>query len=86
MLTPLAYATPSDPAWIAGYWDDADFDDVIFLLTGGVESIASGPPDHHGRSFGDPVSYRIAPTPLVVSTPCSPVPSRAPPTGPDHLA
>jgi hypothetical protein len=28
-LTPLAYASPPDPTWIAGFWDDADFDDVV---------------------------------------------------------
>jgi hypothetical protein len=25
----LAYADPPDPTWIPGFWDDADFDDVI---------------------------------------------------------
>jgi hypothetical protein len=28
-LTPLAYADPPDPNWIAGLWDDGDFDDVV---------------------------------------------------------
>jgi len=29
----LAYADPPDPTWIAGFWDDADFDDVIIRVT-----------------------------------------------------
>jgi hypothetical protein len=29
----LAYADPPDPTWIAGFWDDADYDDVIVRIT-----------------------------------------------------
>jgi membrane protease YdiL (CAAX protease family) len=32
-LTPLAYASPPDPAWIEGIYDDADSDDVIVMIT-----------------------------------------------------
>jgi len=32
-LRTLAYADPPDPTWIAGFWDDADFDDVVILIT-----------------------------------------------------
>jgi hypothetical protein len=35
-LAPLAYATPPDPVWIAGFWDDGDYDDVILLITSAV--------------------------------------------------
>ena len=28
----LAYADPPDPTWIAGFWDDADYDDVIVRI------------------------------------------------------
>jgi hypothetical protein len=38
-LTPLAYATPPDPVWIAGFWDDDDHDDVIIRLTSDVGAI-----------------------------------------------
>ena len=31
-LTPLAYATPPDPLWVSGYWDDDDFDDVVVAV------------------------------------------------------
>lgn len=29
----LADADPPDPNWIAGFWDDADFDDAILRAT-----------------------------------------------------
>jgi hypothetical protein len=32
-LTPLAYASPPDPSWIRGIYDDADYDDVVVLIT-----------------------------------------------------
>ena len=40
VLAPLAYATPPDPTWIAGFWDDNDHDDVIFLITSDVGAVA----------------------------------------------
>jgi len=39
-LRALAYATPPDPTWIAGLYDDDDYDDVILLVT----STAGAPP------------------------------------------
>jgi hypothetical protein len=32
-LTALAYASPPDPSWIRGIYDDADYDDVVVLIT-----------------------------------------------------
>jgi hypothetical protein len=29
----IAYADPPDPTWIPGFWDDADYDDVIVRVT-----------------------------------------------------
>jgi len=31
-LVPLAHASLPDPTWIAGFYDDADFDDVILAI------------------------------------------------------
>src|SRR5215470_2486355 len=31
-LSSLAYASPPDPTWIPGFYDDADFDDVVGLV------------------------------------------------------
>ncbi len=36
---PLAYASPPDPTWIAGVYDDADYDDVVVA----VSSLQTGP-------------------------------------------
>jgi hypothetical protein len=35
-LVTLAYASPPDPSWIRGMYDDADGDDVVGLVTAGV--------------------------------------------------
>jgi hypothetical protein len=32
-LPALAYASPPDPSWIAGWYDNADFDDIVNYLT-----------------------------------------------------
>ena len=32
-LAPLAYASPPDPAWIGGIYEDDDFDDVVLAAT-----------------------------------------------------
>ncbi len=31
-LTPLAKASPPDPTWVAGFWDNGDYDDVVLLI------------------------------------------------------
>ena len=32
-LTPLAQASPPDQTWIGGLYDDADYDDVVLIIT-----------------------------------------------------
>jgi hypothetical protein len=32
-LRTLAYADPPDQSWIGGFYDDADYDDVVILVT-----------------------------------------------------
>ena len=44
-LTPLAYATPPDQTWIAGLYDNADYDDVVALVTS-TASVENTPPQH----------------------------------------
>ena len=44
-LTPLAYATPPDQTWIAGLYDNADYDDVVALVTS-TASVENTPPPH----------------------------------------
>src|SRR3989442_5265679 len=67
---PLAYASPPDPAWIAGFWDDGDYDDVVLLATSGV-SIADPRPSYEPESVAGVIA--------VLSLPVeSPPPARAP--------
>jgi len=39
VLTPMAWASPVDPSWTKGVYDDADFDDVVTYLTSGTSTI-----------------------------------------------
>ena len=39
-LAPVAHASPPDQSWIPGLYDNADFDDVVLLITshlGGIQ-------------------------------------------------
>ena len=31
-LTPAAYSDAPDPTWLAGYWDDDDFDNAVVVI------------------------------------------------------
>jgi hypothetical protein len=42
-LSPLAQASPPDPTWIAGWWDDADYDDVVTLVLGTATAVTLAP-------------------------------------------
>lgn len=47
-VIPAAYAGPPDPSWVAGYWDDDDFDTTVVFITGAcaidvVFPVHSGP-------------------------------------------
>ena len=41
-LTPAAYADPPDPTWLAGYWDDDDYDNVVTFIAG-ASAITAAP-------------------------------------------
>ncbi len=32
-LTPLAYASPPDPSWVSGFFDEDDSDDAVVFIT-----------------------------------------------------
>jgi hypothetical protein len=40
-LVILAHASPPDPDWIGGFWDNGDYDDVVLLVTSGVGAAES---------------------------------------------
>lgn len=79
VLPPLAHASPTDPTWIPGFYDDNDYDDVVLFITGAVTAVDS--------RIAEPLGVvaiclgLIAPTRsrVVASRPFSSLPSRAPP-------
>ncbi len=75
----LAHASPPDPSWIAGIYDDDDYDDVVILVESGTGSAA-----HWASADVPPLLRRLerlAPAPEnAAATSCpSAVHSRAPP-------
>jgi hypothetical protein len=44
-LTPLAYASPPDPTWVSGFFDDGDNDDAVFLITSSAATLDPFPVD-----------------------------------------
>ena len=79
-LSVLAYASPPDPSWVRGVYDDADFDDVVCLIlahAGLVDDSApvEGRPDFVlTRAEVPPNDLSVAPFSLSSRQP------RAPPT------
>ena len=43
VLTSMAYASPPDPSWIKGIYDDGDFDNVVVQVTSGAGVIDLAP-------------------------------------------
>jgi hypothetical protein len=43
VLAPMAWASPVDPTWTKGVYDDADFDDVVSYLTSGMSGVLDSP-------------------------------------------
>ncbi len=41
-LPVLAHASPPDPGWIPGFYDDNDYDDAILFIIGAVGAVDSG--------------------------------------------
>jgi hypothetical protein len=39
LLPPIAHASPTDPVWIPGFYDDNDYDDVILFITGALSAV-----------------------------------------------
>jgi hypothetical protein len=79
-LTPLAYASPPDPSWIRGIYDDADYDDVVVLITSAAAAIALVlVVDLLPRPPLAGLAHKCAEDPVPVLS-FSPLQSRAPPT------
>src|SRR5438876_12137710 len=79
VLPALAHARPPDPSWVAGFWDDADYDDVV-LAVNGMAGAAHYTPD----AVPNPSPCVVGVTPprrrIVQPPPLASFPTRAPPT------
>jgi len=45
LLATFAYASPPDPSWIPGLWDDGDHDDVVIRITASAGVVEPFPLD-----------------------------------------
>jgi hypothetical protein len=78
LLRPLAHACPADPSWIAGFYDDADLDDVIHhVLAGSAVAPAAPAVSTRPPRFLRLVAADTAGGPAAVARSASP--TRAPP-------
>jgi hypothetical protein len=64
-LGPLAHASPPDPTYIPGLYDDADHDDVILLVLSTVGTLDGAPPvlAHTCPRVTETIAHR-PPTPI----------------------
>lgn len=44
-LAPAAGASPPDPTWLGGFWDDTDFDNAVISIAGACAIAAAPAPD-----------------------------------------
>jgi len=81
IITPvtLAHASPPDPTWVPGVYDQADFDDVVDLLTSALEATVSAAAPESGASLA--LAPKLCPAMVAcpVSAPTYSAPPRAPP-------
>jgi hypothetical protein len=75
---PLAHATPVDPTWVAGFWDDGDYDDIVLLVCATAAAVPPAPalPDSGRVLVGVLTSPDPDAPPLHASAPTA---TRAPP-------
>jgi hypothetical protein len=79
LLLALAYASPPDPSWIPGIYDDADYDDVVTLVMASTANVATATPVD-ARPTASLVEHVPPFTDHVAVTPSHPARlSRAPP-------
>ena len=79
-LAPLAHASPPDATWIPGFYDDADYDDIVLAVTSAVTVCESAVVDPVGpvtRCLG--LIIPSEPSPLSARPLASPS-TRAPPS------
>src|SRR5215813_14692293 len=81
----LAHASPPDQTWLAGVYDQADFDDVAGLLTAALEASGYTTAPDAGRCLA--LAPKLCPATVTwpASAPAYSAPLRAPPLS-NHLA
>lgn len=79
-ISVLAYASPPDPSWIPGIYDDADFDDVVELITSTTALV--GPADAAALHLVPPATSPQAPRheSATIRFSTAPLHARGPPT------
>ncbi len=78
-LLPAAYASPPDQTWIAGLYDNADYDDAVLFITsclGGIQPNRAWCPHVASLVVGVVPPAEI---PVRAFSPVTSGPSRAPP-------
>jgi len=75
----LAHASPPDQTWLAGVYDEADFDDVVVLLTSALEATVPIAAPESGVRLA--VAPKLCPTIVAcpITSPAYSAPPRAPP-------
>ena len=75
----LAHASPPDQTWLAGVYDQADFDDVVGFLTSALEATDSTVAPEPGPRLA--FAPKLSPVMVVwpASAPAYSAPLRAPP-------
>jgi len=70
-LVPVAYASPPDPTWIGGYWDDDDFDNAVVSIVSACAITIPPVPDAApqwarlaGIELGEPAFIIASPRPV----------------------
>jgi hypothetical protein len=78
-LPGLAHASPPDPTWIQGVYDDDDSDSIVTLIASGTGHAPEAGPT--GLPFFTPLIVRLNPDPerMPLQVWASAAPSRAPP-------
>src|SRR5215471_4226878 len=81
IITPvtLAHASPPDQTWLAGVYDQADFDDVVGLLTSALDATDSTAAPEAGACFALVPKLSLATVACPSSAPAYSPPLRAPP-------
>lgn len=77
-LAPLACADPPDPSWIAGFWDDDDYDWAVVMVTG-TSAVVDVAANVAGPSWSAVALATSPATPATALVPTDSTFSRAPP-------